>query len=51
VQYPKAVHDILRSLKMSTAPPDNFELYDRTIEYDSDELDHEADETFANTES
>jgi len=51
VQNPKSVHDILRSLKMSTAPPDNCELYDRTIEYDSDELDHAADETFANTES
>ena len=50
VQNPKAVRDILRSLKMSTAPPDNCELYDRTIEYDTDE-DYTADETPPSTES
>jgi hypothetical protein len=51
VQDPKAVRDILRSLKMSTAPPDNCELYDRTIEYDDNDPDHVADETLSNTES
>ncbi len=50
VQDPKAVRDILRSLRMSTAPPDNYELYDRTIEYDDNEPDHVADETPPNTE-
>ena len=39
-QDPKAVRDILLSLKMSTAPPDDCELYDRMIEYDDDEPDH-----------
>jgi hypothetical protein len=50
VQDPKAVRDILHSLKMSTAPPDNCELYDRTIEYDSDEPDHAADESLPSTD-
>lgn len=51
VQDSKAVRDILRSLKMSTATPDNCELYDRAIEYDDNELDRVADETLPNTES
>jgi hypothetical protein len=51
LQNPKAVRDILRSLKMSTAPPDDCELYDCTIEYDSDDLDHADDETLPSTES
>lgn len=51
VQDPKAMRDILRSLKMSTAPPGNLELYDRTIEYVIDEVNYTADEIPPKTES
>lgn len=51
VQDPKAIRDILRSLKMSTAPPNECELYDWTIEYDTNEPDHAADKALPNTKS
>lgn len=44
IQDPKAILDILRSLKMGTAPPDIEEPPSCTIEYDLDQTDGTAEE-------
>jgi hypothetical protein len=38
VKNPKAAHDILRALKMTTAPPDICEPNDRAVEYNFDQV-------------
>jgi hypothetical protein len=44
IQDPKAILDILRSLKMGTAPPDVEEPPSCTIEYDPAQVDGIAEE-------